>query len=175
MAPQRLEKVRTQCSGCLFGVWYRGTLLILGFNIESSSSSSGNANSSSDSSSAPPRLNFRHLQNGFPAELDLCGLVKFGLCTDAEAHMADILQDVDVTDNPILLHCELGTTVGLRASLIKHGQVEQIPFEVVDEQQLWNEFAYTRLTCTLEINCAESEEAVKEALQKLRVHVRVDF
>lgn len=86
--------------------------------------------------------------------------------------MADILQDVDVTDNPILLHCELGTTVGLRASLIKHGQVEEIPFEVVDELKLWNEFAYTRLTCTLEINCAENEDAVKEALQKLRVYVR---
>lgn len=85
--------------------------------------------------------------------------------------MADILQDVDVTDNPILLHCELGTTVGLRASLFKHGQLEEIPFEVVDEQQLWNEFVYTRLSCKLEISCAESEQSVKTALQKLRVHV----
>lgn len=156
---QRLEKVQTQCSGCLFGVWYKGTLLILGFNVESATSTDAD------------RLNFKRLQNGFPAELDLCGLVKFGLCTDAEAHMTDILMDVDVTDNPILLHCELGTTVGLRASLFKHGQLERIPFEEVGEQQLRNEFVYTRLSCRLDIDCAEDEAAVKKALQTLRVHV----
>lgn len=159
LVTQRLEKVKTQCSGCLFGVWYKGTLLILGFNVESATATDAD------------RLNFKRLQNGFPAELDLCGLVKFGLCTDAEAHMADILLDVDVTDNPILLHCELGTTVGLRASLFKHGQLEQIPFEVVGEQQLMNEFAYTRLACRLDIDCAEDELSMKKALQTLRVHV----
>lgn len=153
---QRLERVRSQCSGCLFGVMYKGTLLILGFNVE---------NSSSD------KLNFKHIQNGFPAELDLCGLVKFGQCTDSEAHLNDILQDIDVTDNPVLLHCDLGTTVGLRASLFKHGQLEDIAFEVLEDQQLWNEFIYTRLRCKLEINCAEDETSMKTALQALRVYV----
>lgn len=153
---QRLEKVRSQCSGCLFGVMYKGTLLILGFNVE---------NPSTD------KLNFKHIQNGFPAELDLCGLVKFGMCTDDQAHLTDILQDIDVTDNPIVLHCELGTTVGLKASLFKHGQLEDIAFEVLEDQRLWNEFIYTRVRCTLEINCAENETAITKALQGLRVYV----
>lgn len=82
------------------------------------------------------------------------------------------MQDIDVTDNPILLHCELGTSVGLRASLFKHGQLEDIAFEVLEEQQLWNDFIYTRLQCTLEINCAEDEASLKKALQVLRIHVR---
>lgn len=56
---------------------YKGTLLILGFNVENSDT-----------------LNYKNIQNNFPAELDLCGLVKFGLCTDSQAHLNDILQVV---------------------------------------------------------------------------------
>lgn len=55
---------------------YKGTLLILGFNVENSTET----------------LNYKQIQNNFPAELDLCGLVKFGLCSDSQAHLNDILQ-----------------------------------------------------------------------------------
>lgn len=54
---------------------YKGTLLILGFNVENSTET----------------LNYKQIQNNFPAELDLCGLVKFGLCSDSQAHLNDIL------------------------------------------------------------------------------------
>lgn len=68
--------MKNQCSGCLFGLMYKGTLLILGFNVENSTET----------------LNYKQIQNNFPAELDLCGLVKFGLCSDSQAHLNDILQ-----------------------------------------------------------------------------------
>lgn len=89
--------------------------------------------------------------------------------------MPDILRDIDVTDNPILLHCDVGTTRGLRASLFKHGQLEQIAFEVVDEARLRREFVYTRLSCVLEVRCAETEAAVRKAMQALRVKVGLGF
>lgn len=55
---------------------YDGLILIMGFNIENSIGSP----------------NYKQIQNNFPAEMDLCGLVKFGECTDAQAHLNEILQ-----------------------------------------------------------------------------------
>lgn len=153
---KRLEKVKCESSGCLFGVMYNGTLLILGFNVEMKTSDT---------------LNYKQIHNNFPAELDLCGLVKFGKCTDSQAHLNDILQDVDVTDNPILLHCELGTTVGLRASLFKHGQLEDILFDVMDEEELWTELINARLECNLEVVCNEDEKSVRVSMQNLRKYL----
>lgn len=55
---------------------YDGRILIMGFNIENSVGSP----------------NYKQIQHNFPAELDLCGLVKFGECTDAQAHLNEIIQ-----------------------------------------------------------------------------------
>lgn len=55
---------------------YDGRILILGFNIENSVGSP----------------NYKKIQNSFPAELDLCGLIKFGECTDSQAHLNEIIQ-----------------------------------------------------------------------------------
>lgn len=84
---------------------------------------------------------------------------------------------MDVTDNPVLLHCELGTTVGLRASLFKHGQLEDIRFDVMNEEDLWAEFIHARLECNLEVICSEDEKSVKTSMQNLRKHVssRIGF
>lgn len=82
------------------------------------------------------------------------------------------IQEVDVTDNPILLQCDLGTTVGLKASLVKHGQLQDIPFEIIEEEQLLNEFIYTRLECNLEVITSEDEKSIKSTMQTLRKGVR---
>lgn len=71
-----MENVKTETIGCLFGLMYKGTLLILGFNVEST----------------PDTINYKQIQDNFPAELDLCGLVKFGLCTDSQEHLNEIFQ-----------------------------------------------------------------------------------
>lgn len=55
---------------------YDGQILILSFNVEHTSSRQG----------------YKKIQNNFPAELDLFGIIKFGECTDAQAHLNDILQ-----------------------------------------------------------------------------------
>lgn len=133
---KRLERTKQQCSACLFGVFYgEGTLLLMGFNVESTIG----------------QLNYDQIQHKFPAELDLCGLVKFGDCTDTEAHLSEIFKDVDITDNPILLHCELGTLVGLRASIFMHEKLQDIPYEVMEAEQLYRDFCFTRLKCNLNV------------------------
>ncbi|XP_075159444.1 UFM1 specific peptidase 2 [Haematobia irritans] len=150
---KRLEEVKQQCSGCLFGVFYGdGVFLLLGFNVESTLG----------------QLNYEQIQHKFPAEVDLCGLVKFGDCSDAEAHLNEIFKDVDITDNPILLHCELGTLVGLKASFLMHGKLEHVPFEVMEEEQLYRDFCFTRLTCSWTIYTEGNALSVRKEMHALR-------
>ncbi|XP_036326954.1 probable Ufm1-specific protease 2 [Rhagoletis pomonella] len=150
---KRLERIKQQCSGCLFGVLYgEGTLLLMGFNVESTIG----------------HLNYEQIQFKFPAELDLCGLVKFGDCTDAEAHLTEILKDVDITDNPILLQCELGTLVGLRAHVFMHSKLEEVPYEVMEEEELHSDFCFTRLKCSLDFYTQQTVEAVRREMHLLR-------
>ncbi|XP_016931984.3 probable Ufm1-specific protease 2 [Drosophila suzukii] len=153
---KRLERTKQQCSGCLYGVFYgEGTLLLLSFNIESSLG----------------QLNYEQIQHRFPAELDLCGLVKFGDCTDGEAHLNEVIKSVDITDNPILLHCELGTLVGLRASFFVHGKLEDAPYEVMEAEQLYNDFCFTRLQCGFFLQTAATPESVAREMHILRKRV----
>ncbi|KAH8303623.1 hypothetical protein KR018_008785 [Drosophila ironensis] len=153
---KRLERTKQQCSGCLYGVFYGdGTLLLLSLNIESSLG----------------QLNYEQIQHRFPAELDLCGLVKFGDCTDAEAHLNEIIKSVDITDNPILLQCQLGTLVGMRASFFVHGKLEEATYEVMEAEQLYNDFCFTRLQCGFYLQTAATPEAVAREMHMLRKRV----
>lgn len=129
-----------------------GTLLLMGFNVESTIG----------------QLNYEQIQHKFPAELDLCGLVKFGHCTDAEAHLSEIFKDVDITDNPILLNCELGTLVGLKASFLMHGKLEQVPYEVLEAAEIYRDFCFTRLKCSWTIYTEDNPLAVRKEMHALR-------
>ncbi|XP_055625171.1 probable Ufm1-specific protease 2 [Toxorhynchites rutilus septentrionalis] len=149
---QRIAKVSTQCSGELFGIMSRGTLTVLGFILEGA-----------DKTSA---LNYSKVQNNFPAEIDLCGLIKFGPCSDAEAHLSEILQDVDITDNPVLLNCDADGEV--KASLFKHGQLEAITYVVVNETDLFRDYMFLRLQCDLELVCEQNEKSISENTFRLR-------
>ncbi|EDV97348.1 probable Ufm1-specific protease 2 [Drosophila grimshawi] len=153
---KRLERVKLQCSGCLYGVFYGdGTLLLLSFNVEASVG----------------QLNYEHIQHKFPAELDLCGLVKFGECSDTQAHLNEVISSVDITDNPILLQCQLGTLVGMKASFFMHGKLEDVPYEVMEASQLYNDFCFTRLKCGFFLYTAPTPEAIAKEMHALRKRV----
>lgn len=149
---QRISKVTTQCSGELFGIMCRGTLTVLGFILEEREKSS--------------TLNYSKIQHNFPTEIDLCGLIKFGPCSDAEAHLSEILQDVDITDNPVLLNCDADGAV--TASLLKHGQLGAISYDVISELDLFREYMFLRLQCSLELFCEQSEKSITESAFTLR-------
>lgn len=135
---------------------YKGTIVILGFNVETANGT----------------LKYKQIQNNFPTEVDLCGLVKFGLCSDSEAHLTDIFHDIDITDNPILLNCDVGTVVGLKANIFVHGKLEEISYEIIDEDELYRNFFYARLNCSLEVVCEEKEDSIKTTMQRLRKRVK---
>uniref|UniRef100_A0A0K8TSP7 Probable Ufm1-specific protease 2 n=1 Tax=Tabanus bromius TaxID=304241 RepID=A0A0K8TSP7_TABBR len=149
---KRFEKVQQQCSGCLFGLMYDGNLLVLGFNIETTIG----------------QFNYKQIQYKFPAELDLCGLVKFGTDGVTEANISKVIQDVDITDNPILLQCELGTLVDLKASLFMHGKLQQISYEVISEEELYADFCFARVQCGFNFLTEEDSDRVAKNMQRLR-------
>lgn len=114
------------------------------------------------------QMNYEHIQYKFPAEMDLCGLVKFGDCTDAEAHLSQVFKDVDITDNPALLHCQLGTTTGLKAAFLLHGKLEDVPYEIMESDALCRDFCFTRLKCHWSIHTLGTESAVRARIHDLR-------
>jgi Ufm1-specific protease 2 len=136
---------------------YNGTLIVLGFNIETPNEP----------------LRYTKLQNNFPTELDLCGLIKFGEYTDTEAHLAEIIKDIDITDNPILLKYSQGAEQKLQASIFKHGQLQVIEYDVMSVEELYSEFFFCRLIGELDVFCACSEKSVHECMVTLRKKVKL--
>lgn len=120
-----------QSSGCLYGLIYQGNILILGFNLEGTDADG-------------VAMNYKTIQNQFPTEIDLIGLIKFGSCSDAAAHLSEIISDVDVTDNPVLLTCDSGCD-NLKGFFFKNGKLEETDYEVLSEEELYKSFSFVRL------------------------------
>lgn len=150
---QRLKSLKEDCGGGLFGVMYSKNLIIMGFDNES-----------------PDKLDFKKMQDNFPTELDLCGIFKFGDCSDAEAHMEEILTNVDITDNPILLQCEESETgMNVIASQWKNGKLEKIDFEIYSEEQIYRQFTIVRLLGYNEITIDCDVESIQNSFTNLRI------
>lgn len=98
----------------------------------------------------------------------MCGLVKIGSISNANAHLKEILTDVDITDNPILLHYNAGQ---IKASLFIHEKLQDIDFEVMSIDDLHTEFFFVRIQCELSAVCDVSEQSIKESLFGVRIHL----
>lgn len=136
---------------------YQGTILILGFNFESAEGDG-------------VAMNYKKIQNKFPTEIDLCGLIKFRSCSDAAAHLKEIFSDVDVTDNPILLTCDSGCE-NLKAFFFKNGKLELAEYEVLSEQELHQTFSFVRLRFYLR-EFVDDLSRIPEIMQDRRKYVR---
>lgn len=101
----------------------------------------------------------------FPTEVDLCGIVKIGSCGEAQGRLKEVLEDVDITDNPILL-----TVNGdeIKASVFVHEQFEDIEFQVLTAQELYRDFFFVRVQCSLLTICENNEKSIKDKLFQLR-------
>lgn len=112
-------------------------------------------------------LNFKKMQDNFPTEIDLCGLFKFGECSDTEAHMQEILSCIDITDNPILLKCSHNGD-DLKASQYRNGKLENIDYEIISEDILYRQFFYARLLGYVEVPIDSNEKSIKHEFLNVR-------
>lgn len=137
---------------------FQGSIVIMGFNLESPDNG-GIA------------MKYKQIQNKFPTEVDLCGLIKFGKCSDVEAHLSQIISDVDVTDNPILLTCDSGCE-NLKAFFFKNGKLEEAQYEVLSEEELQKNFTFVRLRFDMR-EYVDDLSRIPEIMQERRKYVRL--
>jgi hypothetical protein len=102
--------------------------------------------------------------------VDLCGLFKFGEYSDAEVHMKEILNDVDITDNPILLKCSIEneSEIQIKAALYHNDKLEEIDYQVVEESTIYKEFFVARLLGYLEVASELQEAAIRRSMTNIR-------
>lgn len=133
---------------------YNNTLIVLGFNLVSE------------------KKDLLNIQNNFPTEIDFCGMIDFDMHDDSnETYLTDIFHSIDITDNPILIKCKPGNSSSLQASVYKHGNLEGIKFDIMPEEDLYNEFFFARLQCYLELNCDKTEKSIADNMFNLRKKV----
>lgn len=137
---------------------FQGNLLVLGFNLESASNTT----------------NYKSIQDNFPSEIDLCGLIKFDQCSDAEAHLTEILDSVDVTDNPVLITCDAGCE-NFKTAVFKNNKLEEdVPYEIVSEEELAEILYYVRVRANFEIKLKwKDTDSIKQSLLNLRKFVSI--
>lgn len=81
------------------------------------------------------------------------------------------MQDVDVTDNPILLNCSANSDI--KASFFIHGKLKEAEYEIVDESYVWRQFIYIRLQVNLRLVCENTSSSVSESMTQLRKKVNL--
>lgn len=75
---QRLSKLDThERTGCVYGLMYDGTLLVVGSSLELFENE---------------KISYNQLLLNLPAEIDLCGVLKFGERLSMESNIKEILQ-----------------------------------------------------------------------------------
>lgn len=151
---ERLNKVNFACTGQLYGVVYENTLMVLTFTLNSE-----NGNDEVESSRVDLQLNM-------PAEIDLCGILAIGRSEEAIFYA---FRDIDVTDNPLLLKCGVGGTQ-LESYFYIHQKLEEAGnLEVLNELDIWQQFAYIRLEASFPI--VTRRDGLVEALQQARKNI----
>ncbi|GLH15251.1 Probable Ufm1-specific protease 2 [Gryllus bimaculatus] len=171
VALQHLGSVRKTSTGCLFGLMYESTLLVVGYNIELCFNEK-----STHEVLQKTQKNYKSRIHNLPTEVDLCGLITFAEdIADPENHatVIKILEDVDVTDNPLLMMYSLGSdgTSELHTYFYVHDKLVETPYDVVNEATLWQEFIHVRLCSRLPLVCDLEHNAIKDAIQSLHKKV----
>lgn len=154
----RLAAVKSECTGYLFGMMHDGALLVIGLCME--------LDEECDSVSVEDQ------KLHFPTEIELCGCV---ICSDSSQFTQEfpegLLEDVHITDNPVLLLYQVGNPSGLKAQIYAHENLTGTKYEVVKETDLWMQFIHLRLQTRLPLICELQADAITEAFLLLRKKV----
>lgn len=83
-------------------------------------------------------------------------------------HISVSLQDIDVTDNPLLIKYSLDAA-SVNAFYYIHQKLEAIEYEIITEEDFLQNFCYIRLQATLPF--ISEKTTVLDSLQKTRKNV----
>ncbi|CAK1551837.1 unnamed protein product [Leptosia nina] len=149
---ERLLKSETcESTGCLYGLMYDGTLLVVGFSLEFFENE---------------KKSYSQLLLNLPAEVELCGVAKFSDTPNLESKPKEILQDVDITDNPLFLTIDKEKEI--KAHFLVHEKFEETQYDIFESEDLWKQFIHVRLNTVLPLTCEATIAGVKNVLQTKR-------
>ncbi|XP_053976006.1 probable Ufm1-specific protease 2 isoform X2 [Hylaeus volcanicus] len=147
---ERLKSVRNGITGHLYGVMYNNTLTVLTFSVNVSDDIEAN-------------LNHTTLQLHMPAEVYLCGILHVGEC---EEKLPDTFQDIDITDNPLLLKYS-HENFKVETYFYIHQKLEAInDVKIINENDIRQEFMYIRIRGSLPI--IAQNDNIMEVLEETR-------
>ncbi|XP_052738282.1 ufm1-specific protease 2 isoform X2 [Bicyclus anynana] len=149
---KRLSKLDTnEPTGCLYGLMYDGTLLVVGLSLEFFENE---------------QKTYRQLLLQLPAEVELCGVIKFSETLSIESKPKEIFQDVDITDNPLFI--VISKDKQIKAHFLVHDKFEETNYEVLQPEELWKQFIHVRLNTVLPLTCEATIAGVKNIMQNKR-------
>ncbi|XP_068627651.1 ufm1-specific protease 2 [Battus philenor] len=149
---ERLSRIdANESTGCLYGLMYDGILLVVGLSLELFENE---------------KNTYNQLLLNLPAEIELCGLIKFSDSLTIENKTKEILQDVDITDNPLVII--ISKDKDMKAHFLVHDKFEETNYEVMEYDELWKQFLHVRLNTVLPFTCEATIAGVKNTLQNKR-------
>jgi hypothetical protein len=83
------------------------------------------------------------------------------------------LQNVHITDNPLLLLYQMGSPTGMKAQFYVHENLKDTTYEVVNETDLWTQFIHVRLQTRLPLTGELQTDAISEAFLLLQKKVGI--
>ncbi|XP_076178885.1 UFM1 specific peptidase 2 isoform X2 [Ptiloglossa arizonensis] len=147
---KRLKNKKDSMTGHLYGVMYNNTLTVLTFSVNVSDDIEAN-------------INHTTLQLHMPAEVYLCGILHVDEC---EEKLPDTFQDIDITDNPLLLKYS-HTNSKMETYFYIHQKLEAVNnVRIINENYINREFIYIRVRGSLPIIAQNGN--VIEALEETR-------
>lgn len=150
---ERLKNVNENVTGYLYGVMYNNTLTVLTFSVNIDNNTEAN-------------VNHTVLQLHMPTEIYLCGIVHIG---EREENLPDTFQDIDITDNPLLLKYS-NRDEKIEVYFYIHQKLEAVnSVNIIHENDVQKEFMYIRLSGSLPLIAQNGN--VMEKLDELRKNI----
>nr|CAD7442366.1 unnamed protein product [Timema bartmani] len=158
----RLDQLKRNCSGCLYGIMCDNSLLVVGFNITE--------NQQEAPSEEQDQINGEsYFKLTLPGEVEPCGLFTSNVDLDEErkAVLLDGLREVEVTDNPVLLTYSSEGEAPLKSQYIINDNLCDTELHMLTEEEFWKQFVCIRVQGFLKVSCDVKKDVVLETLQEI--------
>lgn len=149
----RLQNIGKPCSGELFGVVQRDTFIVMGLIVKVDENEQKISHTS------------------FPMEIDMCGWFEINDGGLDEAETGKYLEEVDVTDNPVVIHVALNNSSSVKLYFYTNNRLEEANIETVNSLYINSYFLHARVKAQLKLSCEFSETAIKDAFLDLRKQI----
>ncbi|XP_071452511.1 ufm1-specific protease 2 [Hetaerina americana] len=169
---ERFYQVKTECVGFIYGAIHKGEVFVLGFTVERYYNAPKNVaeRGKSINVNLPTGLRNDVVGLNFPTEVDVVGVVRWydDINDGVDDKIVQLLEEVSVTDNPLLLKYKIADPSSLKAECVISEVFTEKTFEVFTESELLESFILVRLKASLRLDSELSNEQIKNSMELLQ-------